>query len=380
VGSRSDFDQKIKKLFERLDKKGDFLAARRSEVLDKEDAGPTSGSTRQLNVTAGPLMSSSADEVLVEEIRRVKFAIQWLVETELVRRDPGGTLLLVHDGSGKALRDFADKAALGFQDHPFRLLTAARGEHYEWAEPPNERLEPPIQGQDACQVVANLNWRECLISQTKFRNIVFLNADFTGSRFDSCTFEGVTFINCLLDDAHFDYCRIISPADLAPVERKTDNTKEKIRLAPSFMVEAPEQTVRDFAAYDEENAPPSSVLFSDTSGTPAKLGQVPAGHGGEVIAHFTTDAQRNGKSGLPRRVPSRGGVIMVGGRLCNLTLYHWSPTRAAPSHFTKSPEADLTLWSMAVEGLTSTTERSAELLSRETRPGARPTRSRPLIS
>jgi hypothetical protein len=263
------------------------------------------------DVSAGPMMSAPASATLLEEIRRVAFAIEWLDYTEITRKDDDGWLLLVHDGSGSALNAWADKYTAS-SDQAFRQLTASRGEHYVW----DEEI-----GGDAWRVIANLNWRDCRIS-TRFRNVVFVNCDFSGSRFDTCTFQGVTFVNCLLDDANFEYCKIRGVVNQPRVQREPVEAGET-RLAPSFTVEATGD-VRFFAPYLEGPEPESLQFFSDTSGRPAIPGPPPESHQSEVIAHFTISSQAKGK-GRSRQAevvtPTNGGVAMVGGRLCFLTLY-----------------------------------------------------------
>jgi hypothetical protein len=285
-------DDVLEKLFDRLESV-DFLTARVEDVLES-----SSGSAGYVDVTAGPMMASSATETLFEEVRRAAFAIEWLLQTKIVRKEPDGTLLLIHDGSGNALRSWADADDTA-PFHALRQLTGARGEHYVW-----ENVE--IGGADRT-VHANLNWRDCRIS-ARFLNVVFVNCDFRGSRFESCAFQGVTFVNCLLDDANFEYCEISLPPNLPLVTRAVEEGGEATRVAPSFLVDTTREEVRAFSPY-----PPYPVLgaeeapqfFSDTSGTPGTPGVAPASHDGEIVA-FT---------------PASGGVAMVGGRLCMLTIY-----------------------------------------------------------
>lgn len=323
----------------------------------------------RLEVTAGPMMSLTATETLLEEVRRVAFAIEWLSETQIVKRDPEGTVLLVHDGSGSALNTWADANPPG-SGQALNRLTGARGEQYDWLPPRpaaiDANAEAPVEARDgwigpdpskseSFKMVANLNWRDCRVS-AKFWRVVFANCDFSGSRFVECTFEGVTFVNCLLDDANFENCTISRTAELSSglgldvkeatdepgegVEDFEDRTvsktaepsqvlekdakkAEKVRLAPSFTVEAREEDIRSFGAYLELSKPKLDSLqfFSDTSGTPARPGPCPSGFSGRYLAHFEMTESPDLARKPAQVKPAEGGVAMFGGRLCFLTLY-----------------------------------------------------------
>lgn len=267
-------------------------------------------SWRVVDVTAGPMMASSASETALEEVRRVLFAIDWLTATELVRRDPTGNLVLVHDGAGPALR-FWESLQPETADYALHQFTAARGEHFVW--------EHCIGGDDL-RVIPNLNWRDCRI-KTSFRNLVFANCDFTGSKFDGCTFAGVTFVNCLLDDANFENCTIVGPVDLEQVRRTSES--RGARLAPSFLIQTARSEASDLASYRGLTAEVSEV-FSDTSGTAAIAGGTPREHLGVTVSHLVLDDNdlMEVDSTVPPRVrPTSGGVAVVGGRICFLTLY-----------------------------------------------------------
>lgn len=303
-------------------RQADVLATRRparaSNALARRQIAEFHG-----QVTAGPMMSQEASEVLFEEARRVAFAVEWLIATEIAR-ETDGTLLLVHDASGEAL-----KAATGIpgseRKHALRQITAARGEHFDWHG-------DPIGPESGIQVIANLNWRDCRIA-VDIRNVVLVNCDFTGSRFTSCAFRGVTFVNCLLDDVNFEYCVFVDPVTHAPISRAAEDDKskrEQTRLAPSFRVETSAAEVAAFGFYDSAVDGRDAFLFSDTSGRAARPGAPPDGFGGVVIAEFVTTPIKSigGAAGhaaagnAPACVqPTGGGVVIVGGRVCFLTLY-----------------------------------------------------------
>jgi hypothetical protein len=183
--SRRLINETLDVLYRALRNADDFLALGVPELASSDNlSGPLAAvlaanrpqPAGRDDVTAGPMMSSTATATLFEEIRRAFFATEWLVSTGILRKDLDDTLQLVHDGSGGALRAWAEAGAEADPDHAFRQLTGARGEHYVWAGEI---------GGDKVKVLANLNWRNCRISAT-FRNILFVNCDFRGSQFDSC--------------------------------------------------------------------------------------------------------------------------------------------------------------------------------------------------
>lgn len=284
------------------------------------------------DAAAGPMMSSAAIETLLEEVRRVAFAIEWLAETEIVKRDPQGTLLLVHDGSGSALTTWARDHQPGSREALYRL-TGSRGENYDWLSE-GEKIGTE---NDDFEVIANVNWRDCRVS-ANFRRVVFVNCDFSGTRFHRCNLNGVTFINCLLDDANFEYCEIDGGTGLIPIAvPRPGGTSGQVRLAPSFMVDA-SNAAPAFEAYGQDRAQGTAQrFFSDTSGLSAEIADYPTGFRGRLLAHFALSSQelpptfederekvwlvgeRTGQVAEAR--PATGGVAMFGGRVCFLTLY-----------------------------------------------------------
>jgi hypothetical protein len=311
----------FRRLLTALSKADDPLTVHRGDIADFVDLPLEKRQDLYFDrrgVTAGPMMSASAGAALLEEIRRVWFAVEWLESTEIVRRDPGGTLSLVHDGAGVALKAWADEDEAEAESALHRL-TAARGEHFVWREEIGGNSEKP-------KVIANLNWRECRIT-ADFRHTVFMNCDFSGLRFDRCRFQGVTFVNCLLDDANFEYCTVTGSETQRPVVRKDKGAA----MAPSFTIATTESETRDLAQYmDGLIDNDLQQLFSDTSGCPARPGCPPPDFAGDWLAHFVP-----GGSGLPASAspswghrdppivvsPTAGGIAMIGGRLCYLTVY-----------------------------------------------------------
>lgn len=297
-------------------------------------------SSLRSDVTSGPMMSKSAVETLFEELRRVAFAIEWLVATQIVRRDWDGVLTLVHDGSGAALRDWAD-ADYDETRIALRQLTGARGEDYIWR---GREI-----GGDKQTVIANLTWRDCQIT-SNFRNVVFVNCDFRGSRFEECRFQGVTFVNCLLDDTNFENCRIFGEARLRRVKRQgpsgdsdsgsgtsgrghNEIVRGRARVAPSFLVKARPAEVAPFLRYLETvqqtrsrsklEAETPSGFFSDTSGKAAIPGPPPSPHLADIFA-LAGRGWKKGDGVTDNIPPARGGIAMLGGRVCFLTIYKCS--------------------------------------------------------
>ena len=319
-------DVAVEKLLCDLEMSGDSLLDRQVRVpalqkcFPKGAAGDSTPGTayRPVDVTAGPMMSASASATLLEEVRRVAFAIKWLEATEIVRRDPDGTLLLVHDGAGVALSDWSADRANDAETALFQL-TGSRGQRFAWPE------DPDSDGKTIDGVIANLNWRDCTVS-TKLERVIFLNCDFKGTTFLDCTLEGVTFVNCLLDDANFEQCDIVGKVRQKRIKRAPENqeeAREKVRLAPSFSVSIGEEAGDDFAGYCGSGERGVRQLFSDTSDVPAMLGPCPPDHEGEWLAHFgESDGAAFSAGGVPVGVtPTSGGVAMIGGRICFLTLY-----------------------------------------------------------
>ncbi len=252
--------------------------------------------------TAGPLMGRPAADAVVEEARRAAFGVQWLVATGILKRSGDGILTLVHDGSGGALREWADGNEPGIYHAAYRL-TAARGEQFDFrsrSEGASTAWNPNG------QVLVNANWRDCRVT-ADLTDVTFLNCDFSGVRFVDCRLEGVTFVNCLLDDANFEECTIVGDTSLEPQPR-IGHKRGVTRIAPSFVVPVAPELVTAFSCYVEDSpSAGDAVFFSDLAGSrsPATPGACPVDHDGEEVK-FTA---------------AKGGLALVGGRVCFLTFY-----------------------------------------------------------
>lgn len=286
-------------------------------------------------LTAGPMMGCSAIAALFEEARRAVFAIEWLETAGLLKRELEGTLLLVHDGAGPALAAWAvarGGAEVSATNAAFarRQLVAASGDTYDWGGTSETDSWSFDGGPDGHEIVAQLSWRHCRITG-RFRSVIFLNCDFTGSLFIDCELRGVTFVNCLLDDVNFEDCVLSGGSGFEPIP-VTDWMSEDAevgRLAPSFVIAADTQEVDHFRPYLRSDQPVHGRLFfSDTSGLPVGLDLPNAGYPGRILANLVP-AGTNGEglpAAHPTARPATGGVTMIGGRVCFLTLFRLSST------------------------------------------------------
>ncbi len=75
------------------------------------------------------------DEVIIEELRRFAFALEWLTTSSLIRPTSPAVdctmLSLIHDGFGEALEDWADSEHTG-PTAALVLLTGAQGDVFDW--------------------------------------------------------------------------------------------------------------------------------------------------------------------------------------------------------------------------------------------------------
>jgi uncharacterized protein YjbI with pentapeptide repeats len=308
------------------------------DLLDTEDvlAAPNpfvEERARVRGLTAGPMMGCSAIAALFEEVRRAVFAIEWLETAGLLKRELEGTLLLVHDGAGPALGAWAvvrggAEASATSAAFARRQFVAASGDTYDWGGTSAVDSWSFDGGPDGLEIVAQLSWRHCRITG-RFRSVIFLNCDFTGSLFIDCELQGVTFVNCLLDDVNFEDCVLSGGSGFEPIP-VTDRMSEDAevgRLAPSFVVASDAQEVDHFRPYLRSAQPVHGRLFfSDTSGLPLGLDLPDEGYPGRILANLvpTTTSGEGLPAAYPTARPATGGVTMIGGRVCFLTLFRLS--------------------------------------------------------
>ena len=247
-------------------------------------------------LSAGPMFGYPAYEVVIEELRRFAFALEWLTTASLIRPTSPAVdctmLSLIHDGFGTALENWADSEDTG-PAAALALLTGAQGDVYDWLRDGPEKHWPQFDGTAREQTFVNLRWRNCRVTSW-FRHLVFVNCDFRGTRFENCRFEGTVFVNCLLDGATFGDCDIVGPV----TPPATAFTKEGM---PSFaLTELDPQIKAALSHYRSEDFSGPS-LYSVTSG----------------IAVTNRPMTR---SKLLDWAPQRGGLTMYGGRLSSLMV------------------------------------------------------------
>ena len=247
-------------------------------------------------LSAGPMFGYPAPEVIIEELRRFAFALEWLTTSSLIRPTSPAVdctmLSLIHDGFGEALENWADSEWNG-PAAALALLTGAQGDVFDWVRDDAEEYWPQFDGAGQDRTIVNLRWRNCRVT-ARFRHIVFANCDFRGTRFENCSFEGTVFVNCLLDGATFGDCDIIGPVVSASAAVYDQEGM------PSFRLTGLDASTRAaLSHYREEDF--SGAVYSVTSGIPVtnKLG---------------------GRTKLLDWAAQRGGLTMYGGRLSSLMV------------------------------------------------------------
>lgn len=261
-----DEREKVEQLFTRMasldryDEPLDLLTSPRSAlakgILDPEELGESESSSEPMasdspylmneglhpapwkvdpeDRSAGVMLGQSPWAVLVEEFRRYLFAIEWMEQAQLIRPTTlrqGTTMLsLIHDRFSDALNEWSKRAdrtravihnvtAIRGKDIDLRTVDSDEWSRWGRIDPPtvDSTHEPVPFAAESIRVLANLRWRDSMI-RASFKQVVFLNCDFRGSRFLGCKFEGVSFYNCLLDGVSFDGYDIIGLPESAKVE------------------------------------------------------------------------------------------------------------------------------------------------------------------
>ncbi len=289
----------------------DYLLASRADLVSASAERTPSGGrdpwdTDPDEATGGMMMGAAPWETLVEVFRQYFFALEWLEASILVRQTNRGvsvqqsdktTVSLIHDGFGRGLVDWAGREEERPGEH-FGLLIAAVGETIKWGT--------PIDGAEgaAYRFPVNLRWKSCLVTAT-FRHMTFVNCDFRNSTFDGCDFEGVTFVNCLLDGVSFIDCTFTG--DVPRLPDLTHAEKEELKSSKfdllSFNLPLPsdaERIIRSLVRYREiADVTSDTTLYSLTSGLPVTPSRGETGYD------------------VP---PSKGGLVMYGGRLSSLVF------------------------------------------------------------
>ena len=247
-------------------------------------------------LSAGPLFGYPAHEVVIEELRRFAFALEWLTTSSLIRPTSPAVnctmLSLIHDGFGEALENWADSEHTG-PAAALTLLTGAQGDVFEWIRDDGEEYWPQFDGGEQSRTIVNLRWRNCRVT-ARFRHIVFANCDFRGTRFERCRFEGAVFVNCLLDGATFGDCDIVGPV----MEPATAYDKGGM---PSFELTGLDASTRAALSHYRGEDFSGTELYSVTSG-------------------IAVTSRPGTRSKLLEWAPQRGGLTMYGGRLSSLMV------------------------------------------------------------
>lgn len=284
-----------------------------AETLATMGVTPVPWVTDPLDLSSGMMLGLGPRAVLVEELRRFTFAIEWLKAASLIRAstpEPNQTRIsLIHDGFCDALEGWARRLV----DSPaasVAALTAIEGARFLWLRQDGSRW-PDFEG-NATQpsFLVNLRWRYCTVT-ADFKRIAFVNCDLRGVRFIGCRFEGVVLINCLLDGASFEECDVVGQAvvsDSGVPAYLEDTLGTGVRSSadplPEFVIQVEPRVVRNLNHYRKSDTE-TDQLYSATSGVAAVPWSSPT----------------------PKAVPweqQQGGMTMYGGRLSSLMIRNCS--------------------------------------------------------
>lgn len=275
------------------------------------------------SLTSGPAALLATDGLLFELYRCYFFALEWMSQTNIVQVLPSGSsyrVTLSHDRFSEGLASWRKSQVPQFDEAIGRYL-AHRGKiDLGWTD-----LGPGL-GED--RVVANIRWRQSVISKTVFRDLTFVNCDFAGTTFDGCTFDGAVFVNCVLSDVNFVRCTIRRAPQWQFSNEQWDTLKPETReplveLPPTFTLPVSKNTARDMTAL-------LGVADSDCSTT---LSSPPSGESWAVVLP-QVEASLIGHDAQPEEVGPelpkvRGGLVMCGGRLSSLTFRRCTFTEGA---------------------------------------------------
>ena len=293
----------------------DLLGATRAELAALADGAVGTAVTRSwverlhdgrtgpeidaADVTCGPMLGHAPAAVLIEELRRFVFALEWLHASDLVRISTPGTggamLALIHDGFGFALDEWARAAGSGPRGE-LAAITAPRGASFDWEETPG----PPDEDRSDVRMLVNLRWRGAWVT-ARFTDVVFVNCDFRGTGFSRCVFDGVAFVNCLLDGAMFTDCKITGEPPTAD--------RQWFPHAPRFVLPASADVVRGLEHY-LERPEGATALLSQLPG----LAAIPL----DTDAPGTADADGRGPALPLTERPT--GLVVLGGRISTLMI------------------------------------------------------------
>jgi len=249
----------------------------------------------ETEVTSSLMMGMAPASVLIEELRRYAFAIEWLQRISLVRLNRPGTdsvvVSLIHDSFGVALKLWSEEK-LKSSFAPLRSLVAPAAGFFEWHPEEDKHFPAELDGDgdaEGARLLVNLRWRSAFI-RARFRNVIFANCDVRGAFFDACEFEGVVFVNCLLEGLMFSDCVVIGTP--AP-PRGTANAATK------FVIPRSERTADLLGKYRSGPIAGGVVLSSEP--------ELPA-----IVATEDPDVRTiEGQA---------GGLVIQGGRIASLVI------------------------------------------------------------
>lgn len=278
----------------------DWLGAPASSYVDT--------TTQRSPFASGPAAALGSEQLLFELYRCFFFALEWMRQSNIVQILPSGSsyrVTLTHDRFSEGLNAWREDLQTTFREATGRYVAYRGKADLSWPD-----IDADL-AQD--RVIANVRWKQCIIEDTAFRAVTFVNCDFSGSNFERCTFDGATFVNCTLDDVDFVGCTIsgaptwrFSPADWDAVGRH--ERRPKVEDPPEFRL-AIGAALNDMVALTGRPLPDGTAwLLSPTSGQVAR--PVPA------------DPEQDGidEEVMPEIPSAAGGLVMCGGRLSSLTF------------------------------------------------------------
>lgn len=256
-------------------------------------------------IASGPAATLSDGDLLFELYRCYFFALEWMRLANIVQVLPSGTsfrVTLTHDRFSEGLASWRESQGPDFREAAYRFIAHRGKSDLAW-----DNLDSGL-GQD--RLVSNVRWTQCVIRDTEFRDVTFVNCDFAGSTFDTCTFAGIVFVNCIMDDVDFVECTVDGNPAWSFSDSQWDDLDPDLRRPlveeePTFYLEVSHELRTDLAAFGGD--PDGNVLVSPPSG-----GNVASLRQGQPPSPTVAVA--------PELPTVRGGLVMCGGRLSCLTF------------------------------------------------------------
>jgi hypothetical protein len=173
---------------------GSFWTSRLHRNTEQRTADPA-------EVTCGPMLGMAPANVLIEEMRRFTFGLEWLCASELARLSTpgvgGGNLALIHDGFGTALEAWSSNTR-DTSASVLAAITAPRGGEFIGHSHQTDTTFVLAGTPKNPVIVVNQRWKGAWV-EARLAWVTFVSCDLRGTGFHNCTFEGVSFVNCLLD-------------------------------------------------------------------------------------------------------------------------------------------------------------------------------------